>query len=165
MMSWIFYCLFDDATTWSSLKFKLPENLVEIFKSCILEQETNCFAELSNIRSCFPVAKMWCQCFWSTNETSYTERWAYFHSLQLDRKTLSVAIRFLKAKTPEQRAAVDLDTHYSYEYLEEYVDSKKRREILYQVTCFPSKHCISHALIVACYFRLTAVWSKCSYPL
>jgi hypothetical protein len=33
--------------------------------------------------------------------------------LQLDRQTLSIAIRFLKAKTPEQRAAVDLDTHYS----------------------------------------------------
>lgn len=33
--------------------------------------------------------------------------------LQLDRQTLSIAVRFLKAKTPEQRAAVDLDTHYS----------------------------------------------------
>lgn len=33
--------------------------------------------------------------------------------LQLDRQTISVAIRFLKAKTPEQRAAVDLDTHYT----------------------------------------------------
>ncbi|KAJ6760345.1 hypothetical protein OIU79_025241 [Salix purpurea] len=33
--------------------------------------------------------------------------------LQLDRRTISVAIRFLKAKTPEQRAAVDLDTHYT----------------------------------------------------
>lgn len=36
---------------------------------------------------------------------------------KLDRKTLSIAIRFLKAKTPEQRAAVDLDTHYSEEYV------------------------------------------------
>lgn len=35
------------------------------------------------------------------------------HFLQLDRKTLSIAYRFLKAKNPEQRAAVDLDTHYS----------------------------------------------------
>lgn len=33
--------------------------------------------------------------------------------VQLDRQTISIAIRFLKAKTPEQRAAVDLDTHYS----------------------------------------------------
>ncbi|GFS32227.1 alpha/beta-Hydrolases superfamily protein [Actinidia rufa] len=32
---------------------------------------------------------------------------------KLDRQTLSIAIRFLKAKTPEQRAAVDLETHYS----------------------------------------------------
>ncbi|WCJ28951.1 alpha/beta-Hydrolases superfamily protein [Euphorbia peplus] len=51
---------------------------------------------------------------------------------KLDRKTISVAIRFLKAKTPEQRAAVDLDTHYSDEYLEEYIGSNKRRAILYQ---------------------------------
>lgn len=36
-----------------------------------------------------------------------------FSALQLDRQTLSLAIRFLKAKTPEQRAAVDLDTHYT----------------------------------------------------
>ncbi|KAJ6881408.1 hypothetical protein NC651_028090 [Populus alba x Populus x berolinensis] len=32
---------------------------------------------------------------------------------KLDSRTISVAIRFLKAKTPEQRAAVDLDTHYT----------------------------------------------------
>ncbi|XVF10091.1 hypothetical protein REPUB_Repub07fG0153300 [Reevesia pubescens] len=51
---------------------------------------------------------------------------------KLDRKTLSIAIRFLKAKTPQQRAAVDLDTHYSEEYLEEYVGSNTRRAILYQ---------------------------------
>ena len=36
-----------------------------------------------------------------------------FCFLQLDLKTLSVAIRFLWAKSPEQWAAVDLDTHYS----------------------------------------------------
>lgn len=36
-----------------------------------------------------------------------------FNILQLDRHTLSIAVRFLRAKTPEQRAAVDLDTHYS----------------------------------------------------
>ncbi|KAF5442705.1 hypothetical protein F2P56_035334 [Juglans regia] len=51
---------------------------------------------------------------------------------QLDRQTLSVAIRFLRAKTPEQRAAVDLDTHYSKEYLEEYVGPNTRKTILYQ---------------------------------
>lgn len=33
--------------------------------------------------------------------------------LQIDGQTLSVVIRFLMAKTPQQRAAVDLDTHYS----------------------------------------------------
>lgn len=50
---------------------------------------------------------------------------------KLDRRTLSIAIRFLRAKTPEQRAAVDLDTHYSKEYLEEYVGPNTRRSILY----------------------------------
>ncbi|CAK9151596.1 unnamed protein product [Ilex paraguariensis] len=51
---------------------------------------------------------------------------------KLDRQTLSIALRFLRAKTPEQRASVDLDTHYSQEYLEEYVGTKTRRAILYQ---------------------------------
>ncbi|XP_044499695.1 putative aminoacrylate hydrolase RutD [Mangifera indica] len=51
---------------------------------------------------------------------------------KFDRRTLSVAIRFLRAKTPEERAAVDLDTHYTEEYLEELVGSSTRRSILYQ---------------------------------
>ncbi|CAL1366393.1 unnamed protein product [Linum trigynum] len=51
---------------------------------------------------------------------------------KLDRRTMSVAIRFLKAKTPEQRAAVDLDTHYTKEYLDECIGSSTRRQILYQ---------------------------------
>ncbi|GJU14768.1 RNA-directed DNA polymerase, eukaryota [Tanacetum coccineum] len=51
---------------------------------------------------------------------------------RIDGLTLSIAMRFLRAKTPEQRADVDLDTHYSQEYLEEYVGLKTRRDILYQ---------------------------------
>ncbi|KAI4337984.1 hypothetical protein L6164_016343 [Bauhinia variegata] len=51
---------------------------------------------------------------------------------KFDRQTFSIAYRFLKAKTPEQRAAVDLDTHYSKEYLEENVGTDTRRSILYQ---------------------------------
>ncbi|PKI76388.1 uncharacterized protein LOC116196033 [Punica granatum] len=51
---------------------------------------------------------------------------------KLDKKTISVAVRFLRAKTPEQRAAVDLDTHYSEEYLDEYLGTDTRRAILYQ---------------------------------
>ncbi|CAH9058985.1 unnamed protein product [Cuscuta epithymum] len=51
---------------------------------------------------------------------------------KFDCRTLSIAVRFLKAKTPEQRAAVDLDTHYSKEFLEEYVGANTRRAILYQ---------------------------------
>ncbi|CAO2821325.1 unnamed protein product [Amaranthus hypochondriacus] len=51
---------------------------------------------------------------------------------KLDRLTLSVAVRFLLAKTPEERAAVDLDTHYSQDYLAECVGQRSRRSILYQ---------------------------------
>ncbi|KAL7003630.1 hypothetical protein U1Q18_004781 [Sarracenia purpurea var. burkii] len=51
---------------------------------------------------------------------------------KLDCRTLSIAFRFLRAKTPEQRAAVDLDTHYTKEYLEEYVGPSTRRATLYQ---------------------------------
>ncbi|XP_042036670.1 putative aminoacrylate hydrolase RutD [Salvia splendens] len=51
---------------------------------------------------------------------------------KFDRQTLSIVLRFLRAKTPEQRAAVDLDTHYSQEYLAEYIGLKTRRAILYQ---------------------------------
>lgn len=36
-----------------------------------------------------------------------------FFFLQLDRRTFSVAYRFLRAKSAEQRAEVDLDTHYT----------------------------------------------------
>ncbi|KAJ3694965.1 hypothetical protein LUZ60_000342 [Juncus effusus] len=51
---------------------------------------------------------------------------------KLDRQMMSLAYRFLRAKTPEERAHVDLDTHYTKEYLDEYVGSSTRRSILYQ---------------------------------
>nr|XP_029119564.1 uncharacterized protein LOC105038263 isoform X2 [Elaeis guineensis] len=51
---------------------------------------------------------------------------------KIDRQMLSLAFRFLRAKTPEQRALVDLETHYTKEYLDEYVGSCTRRKILYQ---------------------------------
>ncbi|PIA26779.1 hypothetical protein AQUCO_08900025v1 [Aquilegia coerulea] len=51
---------------------------------------------------------------------------------KIDRKMISIALRFLKAKTPEERAAVDLDTHYTKEYLDENVGPHTRRTILYQ---------------------------------
>ncbi|XXG90048.1 hypothetical protein AAC387_Pa12g1907 [Persea americana] len=51
---------------------------------------------------------------------------------KIDRKMISLGIRFLRARTPEQRAAVDLDTHYTKEYLDEYVGSNTRRKDLYQ---------------------------------
>lgn len=51
---------------------------------------------------------------------------------KFDRQSLSIAMRFLRAKTPEQRADVDLDTHYTQEYLEECIGHKTRRQVLYQ---------------------------------
>ncbi|KAG6502413.1 dihydrolipoyllysine-residue acetyltransferase component of acetoin cleaving system-like isoform X2 [Zingiber officinale] len=51
---------------------------------------------------------------------------------KIDRQIISLAYRFLRAKTPEQRATVDLETHYTKEYLNEYVGLHTRREILYQ---------------------------------
>ncbi|XP_058100507.1 uncharacterized protein LOC131245217 isoform X2 [Magnolia sinica] len=36
---------------------------------------------------------------------------------KIDKQMISIAIRFLRARTPEQRAAVDLDTHYTKEYV------------------------------------------------
>ncbi|URE14258.1 hydrolase, alpha beta fold family domain containing protein [Musa troglodytarum] len=38
---------------------------------------------------------------------------------KIDLQMLSLAFRFLRAKTPEQRAMVDLETHYTKEYLDE----------------------------------------------
>lgn len=52
---------------------------------------------------------------------------------KIDRNMISIILRFLKARTPEERADVDLDTHYTKEFLEAYVGNVKRREILYQV--------------------------------
>ncbi|KAL6618862.1 hypothetical protein ACP70R_034001 [Stipagrostis hirtigluma subsp. patula] len=51
---------------------------------------------------------------------------------KLDGQMLSLAFRFLRARTPEQRALVDLETHYTKEYLEESVGSSTRRMVLYQ---------------------------------
>ncbi|URE14257.1 hydrolase, alpha beta fold family domain containing protein [Musa troglodytarum] len=51
---------------------------------------------------------------------------------KIDLQMLSLAFRFLRAKTPEQRAMVDLETHYTKEYLDECVGSCTRRDILYQ---------------------------------
>ncbi|KAH9611369.1 hypothetical protein KSS87_021951 [Heliosperma pusillum] len=48
------------------------------------------------------------------------------------RLTVSIMVRFFLAKTPEDRAAVDLDTHYSQDYLDDYVGESTRRAILYQ---------------------------------
>ncbi|KAG0479641.1 hypothetical protein HPP92_010499 [Vanilla planifolia] len=51
---------------------------------------------------------------------------------KFDRQIVSLAYRFLRAKTPEQRAAVDLETHYTKEYLDERVGACTRRKILYK---------------------------------
>uniref|UniRef100_A0A0D9YQN2 AB hydrolase-1 domain-containing protein n=1 Tax=Oryza glumipatula TaxID=40148 RepID=A0A0D9YQN2_9ORYZ len=51
---------------------------------------------------------------------------------KIDWQTISLACRFLRARTPEQRAGVDLDVHYTREYLDEIVGSNTRRQMLYQ---------------------------------
>lgn len=43
---------------------------------------------------------------------------------------VSLAFRFMKAKSPEDRARVDLDTHYTRDYLEEIVGEMSRRRQL-----------------------------------
>lgn len=45
---------------------------------------------------------------------------------------VSLAFRFWKAKSPEERALVDLDTHYTQDYLEETVGEMSRRQQLYE---------------------------------
>ncbi|KAI3947334.1 hypothetical protein MKW92_015423 [Papaver armeniacum] len=49
--------------------------------------------------------------------------------LQIDSQMLSIALRFLKAKTPEQSSHIEVNLQ---EYLSELVGLKTRREILYQ---------------------------------
>ncbi|KAI0518911.1 hypothetical protein KFK09_006348 [Dendrobium nobile] len=51
---------------------------------------------------------------------------------KVGRQSISIVFRFLRAKTPQERAAVDLELHYSKEYLDECVGSSTRRKILYQ---------------------------------
>ncbi|XP_020676610.1 uncharacterized protein LOC110095408 isoform X2 [Dendrobium catenatum] len=51
---------------------------------------------------------------------------------KVGRQSISIVFRFLRAKTPQDRAAVDLELHYSKEYLDECVGSSTRRKILYQ---------------------------------
>eukprot|EP00250_Pteridium_aquilinum_P009028 c18394_g1_i1 orf=519-1763(-) len=45
---------------------------------------------------------------------------------------VKLAFRFWKAKSPEERALVDLDTHYTKDYLDEMVGEVPRREHLYK---------------------------------
>lgn len=51
---------------------------------------------------------------------------------KLDCLLLSIAYRFWKAKSPEERALVDLDTHYTKDYLDAMVGEISRREHLYK---------------------------------
>ncbi|KAG6517453.1 hypothetical protein ZIOFF_020845 [Zingiber officinale] len=58
--------------------------------------------------------------------------WQWVVLAMIDRQMLSLAFRFLRARTPEQRSVVDLETHYTKEYLDEQCGSCRRRDILYQ---------------------------------
>ncbi|WVZ76717.1 hypothetical protein U9M48_024669 [Paspalum notatum var. saurae] len=51
---------------------------------------------------------------------------------KVDWHMISLAYRFLRARTPEQRAILDLEVHYTKEYLEEVVGTSTRRQMLYQ---------------------------------
>lgn len=51
---------------------------------------------------------------------------------KFNRKSFSIAYRMYRAKTPEERSAVDLDTHYTHDYLESVVGEMKRRELLFK---------------------------------
>ncbi|MCO5614862.1 hypothetical protein L7F22_069147 [Adiantum nelumboides] len=45
---------------------------------------------------------------------------------------VSLMYRFFKAKSPEERALVDLDTHYTKDYLDEMAGEFSRRQLLYK---------------------------------
>lgn len=51
---------------------------------------------------------------------------------KVDCQTISLAYRFLRSRTPEQRAIIDLEVHYTREYLDETVGASTRRQMLYQ---------------------------------
>ncbi|XP_078431549.1 alpha/beta-Hydrolases superfamily protein [Wolffia australiana] len=51
---------------------------------------------------------------------------------KINGQMISLAYRFLRATNPEQRAMVDLETHYTREYLEEKMGSSTRGQVLYQ---------------------------------
>ncbi|KAG0617735.1 hypothetical protein M758_4G010700 [Ceratodon purpureus] len=51
---------------------------------------------------------------------------------KFDRTMIKIAYRFMRAKTPEERAHVDLDTHYTKDYLDTLVGEEYRRAILYK---------------------------------
>lgn len=51
---------------------------------------------------------------------------------KVDRTMIQIAYRFLRAKTPEERAHVDLDTHYTQDYLNTVVNGEYMRTKLYK---------------------------------
>ncbi|CAI7856974.1 unnamed protein product [Closterium sp. NIES-53] len=50
---------------------------------------------------------------------------------RLDSRLFSVGVRMMKARTPEMRAHVDLDTHFSREFMDEVAGSSSRRDLLH----------------------------------
>ncbi|MCO5578310.1 hypothetical protein L7F22_032150 [Adiantum nelumboides] len=53
-------------------------------------------------------------------------------SRKLNWVLVSLMYRFFKAKSPEERALVDLDTHYTKDYLDEMAGEFSRRQLLYK---------------------------------
>lgn len=51
---------------------------------------------------------------------------------KLNRRSISILYRIYRAKTPEERSAVDLETHYTDDYLEAAVGETNRRALLFK---------------------------------
>ncbi|CAM6091993.1 unnamed protein product [Calypogeia fissa] len=51
---------------------------------------------------------------------------------KFNRKSFSILYRIYRAKTPEERSAVDLETHYTEDYLEATVGETNRRALLFK---------------------------------
>ncbi|CAI5466909.1 unnamed protein product [Closterium sp. Yama58-4] len=50
---------------------------------------------------------------------------------RLDSRLFSVGVRMMKARTPEMRAHVDLDTHFSRDFMDEVAGGSSRRDLLH----------------------------------
>ncbi|GKD32439.1 hypothetical protein Tco_1247948, partial [Tanacetum coccineum] len=77
-------------------------------------ESLNSFKNISTMMSNSPQMPPCCpKCYHDYEQELAKLKDAEKSAFELDRQTLTIAMRFLRSKTPEQRAAVDLDTHYT----------------------------------------------------